>query len=474
MLQERNYKRIAVILMTLCSLCLTPAQGAASKHIISVSGTKQVEFSTSGVSRPETHNLYNWNELAGLMADGWRVLTKDEWSYIFNERTNHNALYGQGKVNGINGLILLPDEWQPPTGLTFTPLWSTDKGYDLNVYTSAQWTDMENAGAVFLPCGGYGVYEDGEFQWYDGTIHGSYWSCTEYEYATEKAYRVVFDDDDIPVINEESVMPKDRYYSVFLVRDNAPVLDEEDEKEDFEAKLEVARQNSYAVLHRTIGKNGTFYTMCLPFDVPKISESPLAGAEVFTFDGGTVTGSAGSEVLHLDLIALTTDKLLQGVPYLMRWEDTGETVTDMVFDHVENWAATSTAGEDVGDEIVKCHGFFHRTHISGSSDPHAAHYNFFMGANNTIYWPNDGEDPNAKIKGFRAHFYIIPGGSPSELTVSQGMTTLLNIGGGFTIGLTPTDIQNTEYQTIVRKALKEGRVVLIIDGEQYTIGGQKL
>jgi len=81
---------------------------------------------------------------------GWRTLTKDEWVYLFNTRTDAASKKGHGKVNGVNGIILLPDEWTLPSGLTFTPgnsSWA-------NVYTTEQWAQMEAGGAVFLPAAG--------------------------------------------------------------------------------------------------------------------------------------------------------------------------------------------------------------------------------------------------------------------------------------------------------------------------------
>jgi hypothetical protein len=71
-------------------------------------------------------------------------------------------------VNGVNGVILLPDNWSTPVGLSFTA--STTRGlewngtyyfneqadnYTHNAYTEAEWSRMESAGAVFLPAAGY-------------------------------------------------------------------------------------------------------------------------------------------------------------------------------------------------------------------------------------------------------------------------------------------------------------------------------
>jgi hypothetical protein len=81
---------------------------------------------------------------------GWRTLTKDEWNYLFDSRSNAASKYGHGSINGVNGMILLPDSWTLPDGLSFTP----GNSQFANSYTLEQWALMEAAGAVFLPASG--------------------------------------------------------------------------------------------------------------------------------------------------------------------------------------------------------------------------------------------------------------------------------------------------------------------------------
>ena len=105
---------------------------------------------------------------------GWRTLTKAEWVYLINTRKDGSGklLYGEGKVGSCTpGLIILPDDWSCPSGLTDvvrgTSSWS-------NVYSYPQWARMEAAGAVFLPAAGYrlgtSVNSVGSF--------GYYWSSS--------------------------------------------------------------------------------------------------------------------------------------------------------------------------------------------------------------------------------------------------------------------------------------------------------
>ena len=98
---------------------------------------------------------YDWltgNELVNGIGRNWYLMSKDEWTYLLNTRKDANQLQGQAVVNDVNGYILLPDEWECPVGISFKPL---AKNYTDNVYSEAQWNQLEDAGAVFLPAAGY-------------------------------------------------------------------------------------------------------------------------------------------------------------------------------------------------------------------------------------------------------------------------------------------------------------------------------
>ena len=79
---------------------------------------------------------------------GWFTPSIEHWDYLILFRPNANKLYSRATVNGVAGLIILPDGWSLPSGLTFKPAQSS---WTTNTYSTTQWTTMENAGAVFLP-----------------------------------------------------------------------------------------------------------------------------------------------------------------------------------------------------------------------------------------------------------------------------------------------------------------------------------
>ena len=117
------------------------------------------------------------NKIGSDAPNTWRTLTVDEWSYLRNYRTNANDLVGVAQVNGVNGLIFLPDTWVCPEGITFK---SGDNSYFDNyaayqTFTAAEWSKLESAGAVFLPAAGG---RDGS-NVFNVQYFGYFWSATE-------------------------------------------------------------------------------------------------------------------------------------------------------------------------------------------------------------------------------------------------------------------------------------------------------
>ena len=143
-------------------------------------GTKPTTGSTS-------NSDYNsWNEWGNnAIANGgnarnlWRTLSKAEWEYVIWERDSAESLFGVGTVNGVNGTILLPDNWIIPEGLTFKAHNNTDSTAAPNKYSADEWMLMEMAGAVFLPI----TLERNMTPWYTAYCHtvfteqeGRYWT----------------------------------------------------------------------------------------------------------------------------------------------------------------------------------------------------------------------------------------------------------------------------------------------------------
>ena len=447
MLLERNYKILA-----LCALLLSAAGtvgATAPKGVFSVGDGVYVTLADENEQRDATSNLFKWREIPSLEHDGWRALTSSEWSYLLVTRdVNGNSL---GTVNGKPGLIILPDNFVLPEGLSFI---GNHAHFEENKYSSAEWAQMSAAGAVFLPADGYG-YNDGSYKTENVNMQGNYWSSTPNPSASEKAYVIQFEE---ATIHNKQSYDTTMYYSVRLAQ-TVTVLDENDDETTFASKFATASMKDYALMKRTLYKDGYFNTICLPFDVNSIAASPLAGAEIYTFDGGRVVDTGSGNELQLQLSPLTGDQLTKGVPYMIRWTS-GDDLSFLKFDNIV-WGAGSDAGQ-TGDAKVTFRGFYPMTHIEELN-----HYNLFLGADDVLYWPIAD---NTSMKGFRAYWLVDPG-QPSPAPVYRGMPASLHIRQKTGV---MTGLENEEMKTKSAKLLREGRVVLLINGEPYSVGGQKL
>ena len=128
---------------------------------------------------------YNKISNGGNATGTWRTLTQSEWDYLISGRAQARRLSGRGKVNGVYGLILLPDEWNAPLSVNF------DCGnYGTNTYSQDEWAVMQSYGAVFLPAAGY---RNGTNV---GNVNslGAYWSSS-YSNNDEAAYSFYYSND---------------------------------------------------------------------------------------------------------------------------------------------------------------------------------------------------------------------------------------------------------------------------------------
>jgi len=124
----------------------------------------------------------NSGSIVGGEGKSWRTLTQDEWTYLFNTRSAsrvngvNNARYAKAKVNSVPGVILFPDNYTHPSGVTQpTGINSTgNTGWNGNNYNASDFGKMAAAGAVFLPAAGSreGTSVSG------AGSNGYYWSTT--------------------------------------------------------------------------------------------------------------------------------------------------------------------------------------------------------------------------------------------------------------------------------------------------------
>lgn len=139
---------------------------------------------------------YDWGNINRIRhrdtiyrSNTWRTPTNDELIYIFSQRPNAANKIALATVNGITGLVILPDDWPGmPFGCSFHP---GVTNWTDNSYNGVFWTAMESQGAVFLPASGY-LHRANPMHCHDQSLQGFYWSETSSPNNDTDAYYMNF------------------------------------------------------------------------------------------------------------------------------------------------------------------------------------------------------------------------------------------------------------------------------------------
>ena len=139
--------------------------------------------------------FYDWgnNIISNGGGKSWRTLTADEWRYVFYTRTTSSGIrYAKAKVKGINGVILLPDNWDG-SNYSLNNTNTSEANFNSNIISQSDWTNrLEANGAVFLPAAGgrYEIVNEVGFASY-------YWSATYID--SDCSYQVYFRNENLDV-----------------------------------------------------------------------------------------------------------------------------------------------------------------------------------------------------------------------------------------------------------------------------------
>ena len=121
----------------------------------------------SGNATDYSGDFVDWgsNTIGTDAPNTWRTLTRDEWEYVLSKRPDASTKRGVARINlssdgtvYANGLILLPDTWTAPAGITFKSGVAGKRSLqayaEYQTFTLSEWQQLESAGAVFLPAAG--------------------------------------------------------------------------------------------------------------------------------------------------------------------------------------------------------------------------------------------------------------------------------------------------------------------------------
>ena len=166
------------------------------------------------------------------------------------------------------------------------------------------------------------------------------------------------------------------------------------------------QRRAVTISGRTFYKDGTWNTLCLPFDVADFTGTPLSGAMVKELDCSQESGTsydAATSTLTLDFVEAS--KIEAGRAYIVKWED-GENIVNPCFGGVTiNAVAPSEQQVTSQDGKVSFRG----SYASSTFDTDDTSL-LLLGSENTLYYPLSG----TRIGAFRANFPLhgIKAGTP--------------------------------------------------------------
>lgn len=143
--------------------------------------TNMPDPNLTGTSAEYDWGIHSPINNGGNQSGMWRMLTFDEWYYVFYTRLTStingiaNARFVKATVNSINGIILFPDNYSHPENLPVPLQINNESSSYVNSYSNDAWTAMESLGCVFLP---EACYRDLTTLY---TSRGLYWTSSYYD-----------------------------------------------------------------------------------------------------------------------------------------------------------------------------------------------------------------------------------------------------------------------------------------------------
>ena len=385
-------------------------------------------------------DFVDWGELVN--ETGWYTLTKEEMNHILARTKDGKKLWALATVCGMNGLILLPDNWNTSITLDYGYV-PANFNYTKNQIDDATWQTLEAAGAVFLPeggtrVGGHGNKDQGggpdEFDAHDDYFHvdnvgsmGYYWLNTQDtrdDYQDCASFLILPGWSDNGTPNDES---DDKAH--------APQVWSREKRRGNSVRLVKAIEPTYTRDNQTTGAYGT---VCYKEDI-------------VWCDGATLYEVAGKEGNKVIFDEVTTPEA--GMPYIF--------IADQ--EKVNFFCGSATATE--AGEHNSLQGTF--TQIDPAVD------NILVGnymlVNNIIkkcgincgLLANRAYFVATDLEGLEAPQSQMPGRRRISLNVTSENTTT---------GL--DNITNGENTTI--KVIENGQLIIIRNGEKFNAQGQKL
>lgn len=212
---------------------------------------------------------------------------------------------------------------------------------------------------------------------------------------------------------------------------------------------------SITLSKRTLFKDGSWNTLCLPFDVSaqQIAENALAGAMLMKLKDSSFDNTTGKLTINFE----TVTSIESGKPYIVRWEPLSGNIVDPVFEVV---AIVNTEPEDVATDYIDFIGTFSPEVIYETGDK----TKLYLGSDDTFYYPTSS---GYKVNSFRGYFQLKNGltasTNPSQAGANSVKEFMLNFGDDDVTGITETERDSSLFN--LHPAYRDG---------WYTLDGRKL
>lgn len=209
--------------------------------------------------------------------------------------------------------------------------------------------------------------------------------------------------------------------------------------------------------NRTLYKNGTWNTICLPFTLTDLTDTPLEGADVRTLSGVNVSDyTITLNFTNEGAIETAWGEYYGGVPYLLKWDDDTDIVNpEFANVIIESDLSNMTYGNAIG---VTFKGTYAPLSFIGENKSI-----LFVGAENKLYWPLAG----AKIGAMRGYFEI--DGTEAEIAEASAKQFILNFGDedATSIETISTSVESESiYNLAGQKMSKMQKGINIVNGKK--------
>lgn len=147
---------------------------------------------------------------------------------------------------------------------------------------------------------------------------------------------------------------------------------------------------SVTLADRTLYKDGSWNTICLPFNLSSLAGTPLEGATVKTLASATIENHTLTLNFSDDLTSIEAGK-----PYIVKWNNTED--TEIVNPQFRNVTISSANSPVAINDIITFQGNYSPYTISTKDN-----CTLYLSSGNMLYYPND----EATINAFRAYFML--------------------------------------------------------------------